>query len=94
MALVNAVIHPLAVLTLEEVQEKYPPQRGLSDGLLTVSIPLSILCLAFPAELEYYDTHKCHKVKAAPICVCRNFHVITLYIGHVGLRYTCHSALW
>ena len=53
MGLVDALIQPMAITTLHDIQEQYPPQHGLSDGL-TVAIPITILRAAFPLQLNKY----------------------------------------
>ena len=58
MGLVDALIRPMAITTLHDIQEQYPPQHGLSNGLLTVAIPITILRAAFPLQLnEYLGRH-------------------------------------
>ena len=68
MVLVKIVLFPLARRTLEDIQEKYPPQQGLSDGLLTVAVPLAVFRAAFPAELAVYMQKKGKKGRYRLVC--------------------------
>ena len=54
MVLVDALVRPIAALTLQDIHEQYPPQYGLSEGLLSVAIPIVVLRAAFLTKLEEY----------------------------------------
>ena len=72
MGLVEALIRPMATTTLQDIQAQYPPQHGLSDGLLTVAIPIAILKAAFPSQLnDYLGRHKFDQYSVC--CVCLAF---------------------
>ncbi len=62
---IDVVLRPIAIATLQSIADTFHGQHGLSEGLLSFSLPATMLAAAFPTIFnEFQKDHPAREIQS------------------------------